>query len=454
MKKLLVLMCLICCALNAHNAQAKAAPIKKDFAYGLPIVAESEAPIYEINLPAAVYRHAARPDLGDIRVFNSKNELVPHAVSRPRMPSKPHPAMEIPIFPIPGQNVRNDQNVSLNIATDETGTIIDVQTDGPAKKTEKTSAWLLDLSGLRDLRPEKLVLEWEDRPKNFTATVSLSGSHDLASWQPLVQAASVAAIQFSGHRLFKNTIVLPGTTMPYLRLNWPQSPTTPTLTTVTAHFPERPRAHPRQWKRLDAKKSKKAGAWTYDSSGAFPVDRLDLELPEGNQLMQAIIQSRQSRQDEWHSRHRGLFYRLRTDGTTLSNAPTMLPPASERFWQVKLVSDESAISEAPPRLRLGWLPHRLVFLARDNPPFTLAFGSGDIPPAAETVDLLLSEFKTRSSSGLIKPASTGEMVVLGGPERLEPAPPPLPWKKWLLWAVLISSVLALAAMAIRLYRQM
>ena len=37
---------------------------------------------------------------------------------------------------------------------------------------------------------------------------------------------------------------------------------------------------------------------------------------------------------------------------------------------------------------------------------------------------------------------------------LRPLPPPVPWQRYLLWALLIGGVLVLLAMAVRLYRQM
>ena len=41
----------------------------------------------------------------------------------------------------------------------------------------------------------------------------------------------------------------------------------------------------------------------------------------------------------------------------------------------------------------------------------------------------------------------------GGTERLKPTPA-LPWKKWLLWALLIGAALLTGRMALKLYREM
>jgi hypothetical protein len=54
----------------------------------------------------------------------------------------------------------------------------------------------------------------------------------------------------------------------------------------------------------------------------------------------------------------------------------------------------------------------------------------------------------------MKNAVPQAMQLLGGEQQLQPAPPPLPWKKWLLWSVLVAGVLAMLGMARGLYRQM
>jgi hypothetical protein len=53
------------------------------FAFGMPVVTPADAAAYRVSLPIGVYQGVAREDLGDIRVFNARGEVVPYAVSRP-----------------------------------------------------------------------------------------------------------------------------------------------------------------------------------------------------------------------------------------------------------------------------------------------------------------------------------------------------------------------------------
>lgn len=80
--------CLICSLFfMVYAGAASAAERPEDFAYGSLLEADGSEALYEITLPAAVYRGVARPDLGDVRVFNSAGEVVPHAW-RPRKTGK------------------------------------------------------------------------------------------------------------------------------------------------------------------------------------------------------------------------------------------------------------------------------------------------------------------------------------------------------------------------------
>jgi hypothetical protein len=99
-------------------------------------------------------------------------------------------------------------------------------------------------------------------------------------------------------------------------------------------------------------------------------------------------------------------------------------------------------------LRVGWLPHDVVFLARGSGPFTLAYGSskaspttalGAIPP---TVTIVNTEFTPPEP--------------LGGDARLQPAPPARTFwtKSAILWTVLAIGVGLLAFMAYRLSREL
>lgn len=126
---------------------------------------------------------------------------------------------------------------------------------------------------------------------------------------------------------------------------------------------------------------------------------------------------------------------------------TVVRFSPERFkhWRVKFNSQKEAFGSRPPKLRFGWLPEKVRFLARGKTPFLISYGSARIGPI---VGLNLQD-SARTFSGSIGPALVSHQSVLGGESKLTYTPPQVhPWKSWILWAVLLIGVLGLAKMAL------
>jgi len=107
-----------------------------------------------------------------------------------------------------------------------------------------------------------------------------------------------------------------------------------------------------------------------------------------------------------------------------------------------------------PIFELGWLPHRLTFVAQCPPPYTLAYGSASVGAPSEPVSALLGDMEGERRAALVKTVELGSLVTLGGAARLSPPPPPLPIRQWVLWAVLLLGVAVLAWMVRSSYRQL
>lgn len=103
---------------------------------------------------------------------------------------------------------------------------------------------------------------------------------------------------------------------------------------------------------------------------------------------------------------------------------------------------------AAPQLEVSRPGRQIVFVARGEGPFTLAFGDLQLGPAALPIDALLPGYEKGAQAAL--PLARAGAVKRGPPptrwERLLEAPP----RRLALWAILVGGVLALGFMAWRL----
>lgn len=440
--------------LTAGSAAA-ASPSPQDFAYGSRVETQGRAAIYRLDLPRAVYDHAVRPDLGDLRVFNGAGEVVPHALRRPEAPAGAAPPPQaLPFFPLETTTTGNGARVSVKVVTDARGAVVDVGGGAALEPGHRVSLYLIDAGSLKQ-PPAELELDWSGGPDSLVAGVEVSGSDDLAHWETLTAGASLARLVYAGQVLERRTLPLSPRPYRYLRLSWPAAFGTAQLKGANARF-ARPGGTPAlHWAEIAGKAvDKDVTAFEYQYPGAIPAERVDLALSQDNSLVEGTLLSRPDAKSPWRPRYRGTFYRLQVQGTSLASPPATIQPLADRYWRLEVKSDPAGLGGRPPRLHLGWPSHGLYFLARGDGPYTLAFGNGSAAPPAEGVSNLLARIDDAQSSTFIAPAAAGKPFILGDPDRLKPKPKPLPWQRIILWGVLVLGVLLLAGMAWRLYRQM
>jgi len=438
-------------------AAVAAAPRPEDFAFGFPIETEGEAALWRFELPEAVYRHVTRADLGDLRVFDGAGNVVPHTLGRPALlDAEPPAAVKLSFFPIYGTDDGGDAGRSMRIVTNEQGSIVDVIGGAPlAAKSARLKSYLIDTSPLERI-PSALSLSWKGGSEaGFAVTLRLDSADELTAWRPLVPRASLADLSFGDARLIHREIALPPRRAKYLRIIWPVELREVRLTAIQARFPALRQPPPRHWLTLsDGEMTQEPTALEFNSNGHWPVDRLRLALPTRNAVLRGTLESRNRPEAHWHRRFQGLFYRLEHNGAVLASEPVKIAPTADPHWRLRPAAKEGWPNGPRPALELGWVPHELTFLAQGQPPYTLAFGSATVEAPAQPVDALLKQIDRERQSALIRPARLGQQTPLGGEQRLQPPPPPLPWKQWLLWTVLVLGVGLLGWMVRRLMRQM
>jgi hypothetical protein len=444
--------------LVAASSSALAALKPRDFAFGSEILLDKDGAIWEVVLPTDVYNHIVRADFGDIRVFNTEQSVVPHALRRPpaSQPGTTPEPVSLAVFPLYSTPDGALIGRRMRIVTDERGNIVQSEAEAiSAGDLQRLAAYLLDL---RDLPrpPSRLELHWrKTEGEGFAATVLIEASNDLTEWTTLVDKATIADLRSGTERLVRDAIDVPDPHWQYLRVTWPEALEDVVLEKVIAKFPPVSVERARDWIEVTGNASPKTpGVYEFDANGHFPIDRIRVSFKEDNVVVRGKLSSRPYQGSPWRPRHRGVYFTVVSGEERVESEAMATAQNADRFWRLELDVAEANLG-ATPTLALGWVPQVLTFVAQGPPPYTLAYGSSLATPSKKPVAELLTAISEddRSRAG-VKLARLGPEFELGGEARLIPPAPPLPWKTWLLWSVLVLGVMILAWMAVRLFRQL
>ena len=429
-------------------------PLKpQDFAYAVPLQFEGQDALYQATLPPSVYQKTMRSDLGDLRVFNAQGEVVPHMLQQPERSYTSQPIFsKLVFFPLQGAEKTGLDQLSVRIKRNTAGALIDIGSNAKPAAQTTLSGYLLDASALKQ-SIQALDLDWNSGKDSFVGTLNIESSDDLKRWRSVVHGAPLASMQFGGHSLLQKRVEFPALQAKYIRLSWPQQQAPLKLTSINAELAAARIDAPLSWQSVTGNLvTDKAGEYQFDLGAHLPLQRVRVELPQMNTLVQAALFSRAGETESWRPVNNVVLYKLRHANQNLNNPDIMLS-SNHRYWLLRVEQKNGGIGSGMPEMQGGWQPHQLQFVTRGAAPFQLAYGSSEIKPAEFKMQNLLPGGEDKPALK-IQPAQTGAQITLGGEARLSAPPLPLPWKKWSLWAVLGVAVILLGWMAYRLVKQM
>ena len=109
---------------------------------------------------------------------------------------------------------------------------------------------------------------------------------------------------------------LGGVRFKYLRVSWPEDQQPLESLSVVAELAAGLVSPRRVWQKISGEAvAGQAGEYRYDLGGPFPFDRLRIDLPQLNSLVQLQILSRAKSDEPWRLKTRATAYRLRRDET-------------------------------------------------------------------------------------------------------------------------------------------
>jgi hypothetical protein len=435
-------------------AGAACAQDPADFRSRATVIPAAGDALHRLTLPFEVYRDA-RPDLADIRLFNARGEAMPIAFAGVPDAEKeaPVPAVSLPMFALyePPPRTGTTETVDVRVKTGRDGTIVSVRnTPRGAPPQQRQVTWLLDASQLKT-PIRALVLDWNAGPGVEVARVTVDASEDLKYWTPLTSGAPLLRVEQGGRVLAQPRVDLRVVKPKYLRITADRPGFV--LKSVEAEAPVASRPVARARGEAAGTQGAKAGDYVFDLGARLPVEAVRLKLGAANSIAPVTLLATDDLKKEPQRVASGTFYWLVRDGADIQSPALEIGRHTARYWIARLDPNSPPPGGGPPTLEVEWRPAQLVFVARGDGPFTLAFGNPEVKRAVLDTNQLIPGYERGAELKLAKAevgtVTSGEIKrdwivsITGG------ANP----RKLALWAVLIVAVIALAVMAYRLMKQ-
>jgi len=447
---MIVLSVLAICA----PARASEPPQLHDFARMMPLTLAGTGALHELPLPKEVYAWATRRDLGDLALFNGKGEIVPFTLVTPSPAKTASAGRELPLFPLAGAMRRQQGAIAVQARTDEQGAIVTLSTVAGTAPGRPIAGYIVDASAL-DHRITGFDIGLTPGEKGYIGTLRVETSDDLQLWRQHGTGA-IATLSIKDRQLNRNRVEFPAVKARYFRLSIGPELGAPRLDSVTARLEPPPSTRQREKATFIITPIKgRSGEYLARTDGQMPVDRLRLVFPDDNSLAGVTFYSRPDDKSPWIERGCGTFYRLRRNATVVENSPLEIAPTTDRQWLIRVRQPGGGLGSRLPLLEVGWQPHHLIFAARGEPPFRLAYGSALTGLDTLRDDGMAAGLATWEKQQITPlPAKAGASVESGGAQALKPHVPAATWRKALLWGALLLGVLILALMAWQLGREM
>ena len=423
-----------------------------DFAYGFTLETDDQGAMYHVPLPHEVYTGTLTSNLLDLRVFNSEGQIVPHELRYPATKENSVKSkVSLPFFPLFSRDDQNDPELSMRIETGINGEIVNIQKNSGANE-ETPSAYLIDMNDAGTY-PLTLNLMWNTEGSGAMVPVVLDSSADLVFWRR-IKKATLADLIFMNNRFRHSEIELPRLSGRYLRIKSENRTELPVITAVDSISGLESEIE-RRWIKLPLSLLQKDDKTYLQAKipGGLPVDSLTIDFNQPNSLMKARVLCLDD-QNVWHNRGKGLFYSLTNNGVELANEPMVIERQNISALQLEIIEDGVGGAFDSTQLQVGYVPQELLFIARGKGPFILAYGNASMvnnPSASK--DGFLKGLSENGQQNLLRQAEVKGKVVLGGEAMLK-VQEKKPWKKIILWMILLAGVATLAVMAWSLTRRM
>lgn len=441
MKRLAALLGL---SLLTTFAAADGTPGAERVAHRFALDLDGSAAYYQLTVPQAVYAGSRRDDLGDVRIFNSAGEPVPYSLDAPVAAAAAPSRTPVHWFPLPPART-DDSRAPLGVSVGPDGSL---RAAAAAPARAKHASDLVDLSHA-DGEIDALLVHVND--DSYQGRVAVAASDDLRNWRSL-GSTQLLKVGHGGDLLVQERIALEGAGPRYLRLDWLDGAPAIGSIDVETH-PRDARstdaaAVPRQWRDATHVRAGSApGEYLFETDGAYPVDRVRIDLPQPNTVARATLQSRPDAHAPWRDVADAVLFRLQGNGGEQRNPPLEFRSDTDHAWRIVVDMRNGGLGGGQPAVSVGWHPAALTFVARGTPPFTLGVGNAALPSSAVSRDALLVGMAPE-----VRPARVGAALPVSATPPEAAVADTDATRRYVLWGALVVAVGVLGTIAWRLAR--
>ncbi len=453
MAKILSALLFAICLFDTARADEPRPLAPQDFASGVEITGTNTgAPLYRFDLPVDAFTGTAWPDLRDVRVFNSQGEAVPFWLLEPETRSVQDKSIALQLFLLPAKSESGKRGKLVVGAGQRQIEITLPENEGEDERPAATT-YLLELKQEK-ARPRlaRMQFKWQNAAANWQARVVILGSNNLHNWEP-VASGTLADLKSGGENLRIDRIALPVDSNWHYWLLRFDTGTTPKIDGVSGSYAERP-AEVEQVKLAMNARRISAAEYEYTLPHALPLSALRIELPTINAIARTELSVRTTPSEAWSLLGTNTLYRFNGNGGEQVQGD--IDTANRTIQSLRIVAKGSAWGEGAPTVLALVGPRTVVFNARGNEPFILAWGARAADAVAMTSREQIPGLSEDKALDNIPIAFIDKPIKLGGPERLtavDASERAAGWQKAALWGALVAGAAALVWLALKLLRE-
>jgi hypothetical protein len=417
-----------------------------DYAYQADLRA-AEQPLQRVDLPLEVILALTRADLGDLAVFNADGVQLVHGITRAPASAR-EMSRSLPFHEFSRFQRLDSKTVRTLEQNQQAGSLTELEITRTVPLESQRRDFLVELAA-GEIAPayQRIELQWTQQPADQILELRVEAGNALDELHVIQPRKSLSNRESSDRSWRSIDNIPPG--YRYLRLTPVNDSIHFELQEVVEHYRE-DSAAPVLLHRLDtyAVRDGEREFFSFTYPSRVPAEALRIIPAAPHSMITGQLYASWGKSDE----RRLIESEFRQHNITAKDVRASEPIRLRRrdYRRLSLTSD-TALSAAPT-IELLYPQYQLLFLGDGNRPYRLAWGNYQGEGPSSALESILQGGLRQAQLDAVA-VTLGAIEEAGGRARLAPAAT-LPWKKWLLWTLLLLAVIVTARMARKLYREM